>query len=76
MRGTQSLPLGQWNKWTWQQYLDDSRKAAAGFKKLGLEEFGSVCIFGYNAPQWLLCKTSAIQYHNVKELSNVCLIFF
>lgn len=49
-----------WEKWTYENYYDDSRKAAKGFIALGLQPFHSVCILGFNSPEWLVANMGAI----------------
>lgn len=51
---------GEWKEWTYQQYLDQSRTVAKAFIKLGLERFHSVCILGFNSPEWILSQMGAI----------------
>jgi long-chain-fatty-acid--CoA ligase ACSBG len=40
--------------------LNDVRTAAKGFIALGLEPFHSVCILGFNAPEWFISDLAAI----------------
>eukprot|EP00929_Paragymnodinium_shiwhaense_P034324 TRINITY_DN186_c0_g2_i1.p1 TRINITY_DN186_c0_g2~~TRINITY_DN186_c0_g2_i1.p1 ORF type:complete len:748 (+),score=148.39 TRINITY_DN186_c0_g2_i1:62-2305(+) len=49
-----ALPWASWKKWTWRQYYEDARRAAKAFQVLGVQKFGSVSIFGFNAPEWVL----------------------
>lgn len=54
-------PLGrQWVKWTYKQYLHDVMVCAKAFVRLGLERFHSVCILGFNSPEWLISNLAAI----------------
>ncbi|CAJ1327610.1 unnamed protein product [Effrenium voratum] len=55
-----SLPWQEWTKWTWKNYYDDARRLAKAFIKLGVEQFGSVTIFGFNAPEWVLSAYGAM----------------
>jgi len=55
-----ALPWDKWAKWTWSQYHDDARKAAKAFMSLGVEHFGGVCIFGFNAPEWMISAFGAM----------------
>jgi len=55
-----ALPWEKWAKWTWKQYYDDARAAAKAFAKLGVEQFGSVSIFGFNAPEWMISAFGAM----------------
>ncbi|CAK9053283.1 unnamed protein product [Durusdinium trenchii] len=55
-----SLPWEEWSKWTWKDYYEDSRKLAKAFMHFGVEQFGSVTIFGFNAPEWALSAMAAM----------------
>lgn len=55
-----SLPWVQWKKWTWAQYWKDVRSAAKAFTHFGVEQFGSVSIFGFNSPEWLISAVGAM----------------
>lgn len=55
-----SLPWEKWAKWTWKAYHDDARRAAKAFMKLGVQQFGSVSIFGFNAPEWMISAYGAM----------------
>eukprot|EP01062_Namystynia_karyoxenos_P078788 TRINITY_DN8171_c0_g3_i1.p1 TRINITY_DN8171_c0_g3~~TRINITY_DN8171_c0_g3_i1.p1 ORF type:complete len:809 (+),score=261.72 TRINITY_DN8171_c0_g3_i1:94-2520(+) len=49
-----------WKTWTWQQYYNDSCLAARGFLALGLQEKGSVCVYGFNSPEWFMAQQGAM----------------
>lgn len=51
---------GKWLKWTYKQYLHDVTVCAKAFIRLGLERFHSVCILGFNSPEWLIADLAAI----------------
>jgi len=51
---------GQWVKWTYKQYLHDVQVCARAFIRLGLERFHSVCILGFNSPEWFIADLAAI----------------
>ncbi|ODN00703.1 Long-chain-fatty-acid--CoA ligase ACSBG2 [Orchesella cincta] len=51
---------GEWQKWTYKQYLRDVRTAAKGFIALGLEKYHSVGILGFNSPEWFISDLAAI----------------
>uniref|UniRef100_A0A7S4T575 AMP-dependent synthetase/ligase domain-containing protein n=1 Tax=Alexandrium monilatum TaxID=311494 RepID=A0A7S4T575_9DINO len=55
-----ALPWAQWKKWTWADFHRDARRAAKGFMVLGVEQFGSVSIFGFNAPEWAISAYGAM----------------
>eukprot|EP00929_Paragymnodinium_shiwhaense_P034323 TRINITY_DN186_c0_g1_i3.p1 TRINITY_DN186_c0_g1~~TRINITY_DN186_c0_g1_i3.p1 ORF type:complete len:749 (+),score=228.16 TRINITY_DN186_c0_g1_i3:62-2308(+) len=55
-----ALPWASWKKWTWRQYYEDARRAAKAFQVLGVQKFGSVSIFGFNAPEWLISAFGAM----------------
>jgi len=50
----------QWLKWTYKQYLHDVTICAKAFIRLGLERFHSVCILGFNSPEWIIADLAAI----------------
>jgi long-chain-fatty-acid--CoA ligase ACSBG len=52
--------LKQCIKWTYKQYLHDVRVCAKAFIRLGLERFYSVCILGFNSPEWIIADLAAI----------------
>jgi len=43
---------GQWVKWTFAEYEEQVRSLAKAFIHLGLKKSHSVCIIGFNAPEW------------------------
>ncbi len=51
---------GSWKTTTWQQYYDDSRRAAKGMIALGLGAGKGVSIIGYNRPEWFVADIGAI----------------
>lgn len=55
-----SLPWENWTKWTWAEYNRDARRLGKAFMKLGVQQFGSVSIFGFNAPEWMISAMGAI----------------
>mmetsp|Transcript_101323 Transcript_101323/g.285736 ORF Transcript_101323/g.285736 Transcript_101323/m.285736 type:complete len:739 (-) Transcript_101323:68-2284(-) len=55
-----ALPWDKWTKWTWAQYYRDVRRLAKAFMASGVEHFGSVSIFGFNAPEWSISALAAI----------------
>eukprot|EP00434_Breviolum_minutum_P023508 symbB.v1.2.020738.t1/scaffold1762.1/size182224/5 len=54
-----ALPEDAWMTWTWQQYYEDVRTAGKSFVKLGLEMYGTVAIWGFNSPEWMLSTFAA-----------------
>jgi long-subunit acyl-CoA synthetase (AMP-forming) len=51
---------GSWHSITWNQYIDESRKVAKAFIKLGLKPHQGVAIIGYNSHEWLCADIGAI----------------
>merc|ERR1719343_462309 len=47
-----ALPPQEWTVWTFKKYHEDVRTAAKGFMHFGFPEFGTVNVWGYNAPEW------------------------
>jgi len=46
--------------WTYRQYLEEVRTVAKAFIDLGLQRFQSVCILGFNSPEWVISGLAAI----------------
>lgn len=55
-----SLNDEDWTKWTFTEFLDDVEKAACALLTLGVEQFGSVAVFGFNSPEWIISCNAAI----------------
>lgn len=51
---------GRWQVTNWKEYRDQSRLAARGFLRLGLQPRQGVAIMGYNRPEWFLADMGAI----------------
>ncbi|XP_066492662.1 long-chain-fatty-acid--CoA ligase ACSBG1 [Tiliqua scincoides] len=51
---------GKWEKVTFLEYYNLSRKAAKSFLKLGLERFHSVAILGFNSAEWFVSAVGAV----------------
>jgi len=50
----------KWISWTFKQYYDESQTVAKAFISLGLERHCSVCILGFNSPEWFIAQMGAI----------------
>ena len=50
----------EWLEWSYQQYWDEAKIAAKAFIKLGLAPHHSVCILGFNSPEWFFAQLGAI----------------
>jgi len=46
--------------WTWADYYTETRSVAKAFIKLGMPRYSSVCILGFNSPEWILANVAAI----------------
>ncbi|XP_077275861.1 acyl-CoA synthetase bubblegum family member 1 isoform X1 [Temnothorax americanus] len=51
---------GQRTMYTFQEYESTVRVVAKAFLKLGLERHHSVCIIGFNSPEWFIADLAAI----------------
>jgi len=51
---------GQEKVWSWSAYHQDVRTVAKAFIDLGLKRFDSVCILGFNSPEWVISNLGAI----------------
>mmetsp|Transcript_589 Transcript_589/g.983 ORF Transcript_589/g.983 Transcript_589/m.983 type:complete len:705 (-) Transcript_589:81-2195(-) len=58
---TRALVSSDYNRvWSWNMYYEDSMKVGRALLKLGVKDFGSVCIIGFNSPEWFLGNMGAI----------------
>jgi len=55
-----ALPIPKWKRYTWKMYYDVCCKAACSLIKLGVLQFDSVCVYGFNAPEWMISQNAAI----------------
>ena len=46
--------------WSWSAYYQDVRTVAKAFIDIGLKRFDSVCILGFNTPEWAIANLGAI----------------
>lgn len=53
-------PDGTRTTYTYREYENEVRIVAKAFLKLGLEKYHSVCILGFNSPQWFISDIAAI----------------
>ena len=53
-------PLDTWKSWTFKEYYDEASMCAKSMMKLGLNQFDSVNIWGFNSPEWFLGDVAAI----------------
>ncbi|PNF24131.1 Long-chain-fatty-acid--CoA ligase ACSBG2 [Cryptotermes secundus] len=51
---------GQWKEMTYKEYEASVRTCAKGFLKLGLKRYHSVCILGFNSPEWFFSYLGAM----------------
>ena len=51
---------GEWIKWSYTDYYNEIQCVARAFVKLGLEERKTVCVQGFNSPEWFLSCQGAI----------------
>ena len=49
-----------WASWSWKEYYEDIQIVTRAFIKLGLEERHTVCVQGFNSPEWVLSCQAAI----------------
>lgn len=57
---TRDVNSGQETVWSWSAYYQDVRTVAKAFIDIGLKRFDSVCILGFNAPEWAIANLGAI----------------
>eukprot|EP01062_Namystynia_karyoxenos_P078783 TRINITY_DN8171_c0_g1_i1.p1 TRINITY_DN8171_c0_g1~~TRINITY_DN8171_c0_g1_i1.p1 ORF type:complete len:817 (+),score=277.22 TRINITY_DN8171_c0_g1_i1:117-2567(+) len=58
--GTDPDVPANWRVWTWSEYYAESCSAAKGFLALGLQDKNSVCVFGFNSPEWFMAQQGAM----------------
>ena len=46
--------------WTWSDYHNQVRSVAKAFIDLGLERHSTVCILGFNSPEWVIANVAGI----------------
>ena len=46
--------------WTWSDYYTEVRTVAKAFIQLGLQKYTTVCILGFNSPEWIISNVAAI----------------
>ncbi|PSN55893.1 Long-chain-fatty-acid--CoA ligase ACSBG2 [Blattella germanica] len=51
---------GPWKTITYREYEQQVRTVAKAFLKLGLKRYHSVCILGFNSPEWFISDLAAI----------------
>eukprot|EP00092_Neocalanus_flemingeri_P011916 GFUD01012848.1.p1 GENE.GFUD01012848.1~~GFUD01012848.1.p1 ORF type:complete len:668 (-),score=205.23 GFUD01012848.1:491-2494(-) len=57
---TRDPHTGQEKVWSWSAYYQDTRTVAKAFIDLGLKRYESVCILGFNSPEWVISNLGAI----------------
>jgi len=57
---TRDVKTGQETVWSWSAYYQDVRTVGKAFIDLGLKRFDSVCILGFNSPEWAIANLAAI----------------
>jgi long-chain-fatty-acid--CoA ligase ACSBG len=55
-----ALPRKDWKTWTYSSYYSDVRKAAESMVSLGFQQFDSVNVWGFNAPEWFMAAASGM----------------
>lgn len=73
---------GEWKQWTYMDYYRDVCAVAKSLFKLGLDPKHSVCIIGFNSPEWFISYVAAIMvrhlaliYYHTKETILFVAIF-
>ena len=67
---------GKWVRTTYDDYYRQIQTVARAFIKLGLEERHSVCISGFNSPEWFLSEMGCIFAGGmVSFLSDTCKVY-
>ena len=55
-----ATPRSEWGRrWTWGQYYAECREVGKACLAQGMEKKDSVCIFGFNSPEWMMAALGA-----------------
>jgi len=57
---TKNPESGEETVWTWSDYHNEVRTVAKAFIDLGMAKYTSVCILGFNSPEWIISNVAAI----------------
>jgi len=49
-----ALPIEEWTKWSYADYLSDVQTVAKAYVSLGFAPFDSVSVWGFNSPEWII----------------------
>eukprot|EP00656_Telonema_subtile_P005522 TRINITY_DN1250_c0_g4_i1.p1 TRINITY_DN1250_c0_g4~~TRINITY_DN1250_c0_g4_i1.p1 ORF type:complete len:725 (+),score=206.63 TRINITY_DN1250_c0_g4_i1:272-2446(+) len=52
--------ISTWKETNYQEYYQETLKAGRAFMSLGIEQFDTVAIIGFNSPEWFLANMGAI----------------
>jgi len=55
-----SLPDNEWVTWTYKQYKDECELGARALMAMGVPQFGTVGVYGFNAPEWFMAEISTM----------------
>ena len=58
----------KWVSWTFEDYYRDINCVARAFIKLGLEERHTVCVQGFNSPEWFLSCQAAVHVGGIVSI--------
>ena len=54
------LAAAAWQTWTYRQFYEQACAIGKAFMELGVEQYDSVAIFGFNSPEWFIATHGAI----------------
>mmetsp|Transcript_28366 Transcript_28366/g.39446 ORF Transcript_28366/g.39446 Transcript_28366/m.39446 type:complete len:685 (-) Transcript_28366:755-2809(-) len=49
-----------WTTWTYNKYREECEQGARALMAMGIEQFGTVGIYGFNSPEWFMAEVSTI----------------
>ncbi|GAB5355514.1 hypothetical protein AAMO2058_000212000 [Amorphochlora amoebiformis] len=55
-----ALPIDKWTKWTFAEYYTECKSIAKSLIALKVEQFGTLAIWGFNAPEWTMAMMGSI----------------
>jgi len=55
-----ALPDSEWKTWTYEEFNDVCNAVAKSLLAMGVEQFGTVGIYGFNSPEWFISLLGAV----------------
>ena len=65
----------KWISWSWAAYYRDIQTVTKAFIKLGLEERHTVCVQGFNSPEWFLSCQGAVHAGGIVSVLHSYILY-